>query len=128
MRIVRIVGDHFSIKVRFSFIHESIAQMAVCSISAYFDINDIIQGAGGLAFIHFDLTGACLSSKDLNVMWYCSHNCDKTALGLVISLDFTLIIKCKNVNVVSVFIMNITLRVNWIMLTFYFCYDREMTR
>ena len=36
----------------------------------------------------FDLTAAYLSSKDLSVMWYCSHNCDKSALGLVKSSDF----------------------------------------
>jgi len=33
MRIVRVVGDHVPIKVRFSFIHESIAEMALFSIS-----------------------------------------------------------------------------------------------
>ena len=32
-RIVRVVGDHVPIKVRFSFIHESFAEMAVFSIS-----------------------------------------------------------------------------------------------
>ena len=32
-RIVRVVGDHVPIKVRFSFIHESIAEMALFSIS-----------------------------------------------------------------------------------------------
>jgi len=38
----------------------------------------------------FDLTGTCLSSKVLRVVWYCSHNCDKSALGLLISSDFTM--------------------------------------
>ena len=33
MNIVRVVGDHVSIKVRFRFIHESIAEMALFSIS-----------------------------------------------------------------------------------------------
>jgi len=32
-RIVRVVGDHVPIKVRFSFIHDSIAEMALFSIS-----------------------------------------------------------------------------------------------
>jgi len=32
-RIVRVVGNHVSIKVGFSFIHESIAEMALFSIS-----------------------------------------------------------------------------------------------
>ena len=39
----------------------------------------------GLGFMDFDLTGACLSSTGLSVVWYCSHNCYKSALGLVIS-------------------------------------------
>ena len=53
-------------------------------------ISGDIHGAGGLIFMDFDLTGACLSSKVLSVVWYCSHNCDKSALGLVISSDFTM--------------------------------------
>ena len=32
-RIVRVVGDHVLIKVRFRFIHESIAEMALFSMS-----------------------------------------------------------------------------------------------
>jgi len=32
-RIVRVIGDHVPIKVRFSFIHESIAEMGLFSIS-----------------------------------------------------------------------------------------------
>jgi len=36
-----------------------------------------------------DLKGACLSSKVLSEVWYCSSNRDKSALGLVISSDFT---------------------------------------
>ena len=32
-RIVRVVGDHVPIKVRFSFNHESIAKMTIVSIS-----------------------------------------------------------------------------------------------
>jgi len=48
------------------------------------------HGAGGLIFMDFDLTGVCLSSKVLSVVWYCSYNCDKSALGLVISSDFTM--------------------------------------
>ena len=32
-RIVRVVGDHVPLKARFSFIHESIAEMALFSIS-----------------------------------------------------------------------------------------------
>ena len=32
-RILRVVGDHVPVKVRFSFIHESIAEMALFSIS-----------------------------------------------------------------------------------------------
>jgi len=32
-RIVEVIGDHVSIKVRFSFIHESIAEMAPFNIS-----------------------------------------------------------------------------------------------
>jgi len=32
-RMVRVVGDHVPIKVRFSFIHESITEMALFSIS-----------------------------------------------------------------------------------------------
>jgi len=51
----------------------------------------------------FDLTGACLSSKVLSVVWYRSHSCDKSALGLVISSDFTM----SSLN---------ALRVNWIIL------------
>ena len=35
-----------------------------------------IHGAGGLSFMDFDLTGGCLLSKVLRVVWY---------LGLVIS-------------------------------------------
>jgi len=31
-RIIRVVGDHVPIKVRFSFIHDSIADMALFSI------------------------------------------------------------------------------------------------
>ena len=39
----------------------------------------------------FDLAGACLSSKVLSVVWYFySHNCDKSALGLLISSDFAM--------------------------------------
>ena len=41
-------------------------------------------------FMDFELTGVCLSSKSLIVAWYCSHNCAKSALGLVISSDFTM--------------------------------------
>ena len=61
-------------------------------------------------FYGFDLTGACLSSKVLSVVWYCSRNCDidKSALELVISSDA--IIKCKNANAVSIPIKYITLR------------------
>ena len=33
MRIVRVVGDHVPLKVRFSFIYESIAEMALFSTS-----------------------------------------------------------------------------------------------
>ena len=53
-------------------------------------ISGDIHGAGGLIFMDFDLTDRCLSSKVLSVVWYCSHNCDKSALGLVISSDFTM--------------------------------------
>ena len=35
-RIVRVVGDHVSIKVRFNFIHESIAEMALLSCARDF--------------------------------------------------------------------------------------------
>jgi len=49
-----------------------------------------IHGEGSLIFMDFDLTGVYLSSKHLSVVWYCSHNCDKSALGLVISSDFTM--------------------------------------
>ena len=44
---------------------------------------------GGLIFTDFYLTGACLSSKVLSVVWYCSHNGDKSALTLVISSNCT---------------------------------------
>jgi len=46
--------------------------------------------AGCLICMAFYLIGACLSSQVLSVVWYCSHNCDKSALGLVISSDFTM--------------------------------------
>ena len=46
-----------------------------------------IHGAGGFIFMDFDLTGACLSSKVLSVVWNYSRNCDKSALRLVISSD-----------------------------------------
>jgi len=48
-----------------------------------------IHGAG-VFFMDFDLKGACLSSTVLSVVCYCSHNCDKSTLGLVISSDFTM--------------------------------------
>jgi len=104
-RIVRVVP----IKIRFSFIHESMAEMVlfsisrpvVCVISSICVLNfgdalwkviisGDIHGVGGLFFMDFDLTGVCLSSKVLSVVWYCSHNCDKSALGLVISSHFTI--------------------------------------
>jgi len=53
-------------------------------------ISGDIQGAGGLTFTDFYLTGARLSSKILSVVCYCSHNSDKSALGFVISSDFTM--------------------------------------
>jgi len=53
-------------------------------------MSGVIQSACGLTFMDFDQTDVCLSSKDLSVVWYFSHNCDKSALGLVISSDFTL--------------------------------------
>ena len=53
-------------------------------------ISGDIHGGGGLLFMDFYLTGAFLSSKVLNVVWYCSHNCDKSALGLVIRSYFTM--------------------------------------
>jgi len=43
------------------------------------------HGAGGLIVVDFDLTAGCLSSKLLSAVWYCSHNSNKSALGLVIS-------------------------------------------
>ena len=39
-----------------------------------------MPGEGGFISTDFDLIGAYLSSKDLSVLWYCSHNNDKTAL------------------------------------------------
>ena len=53
-------------------------------------ISSDIHGAGGLLCMHFDLTGACLSSKALRVVCYCLHNCDTSVLGLVIRSDFTM--------------------------------------
>jgi len=53
-------------------------------------ISGDIHGKGGWIFMDFDLTGPCLSSKALSVVWYCSHICDKSALGLVISSHFTM--------------------------------------
>jgi len=50
-------------------------------------ISGDIHGSGGLIFMDFYLTGACLSSKVLSVVCYCSHNCDTSALGLVISSE-----------------------------------------
>ena len=53
-------------------------------------ISGDIHGAGGLNVMEFDLTGVCLSSKVLGVVWSYAHNCDKSALGLVISSDLAL--------------------------------------
>ena len=39
MKMVRAIGDHVSIKVRFSFIHESIAEMALFSLSRPVTLN-----------------------------------------------------------------------------------------
>ena len=55
-----------------------------------FIISGDIQGEGGLIVTDLFLTGACLSNKSLSLVWYCSYNCDKSALGLVISSDFTM--------------------------------------
>jgi len=53
-------------------------------------ISGDIHGERGLIFMDFDLTDRCLSSKVLSVVWYCSHNYDKSALGLMISSDLTM--------------------------------------
>ena len=85
--IVRVVRDHVPIKVKFSFIYESIAEMALFSISRpvrlsnYFHIrckysrrtltlaiSEDIHSAGSLIFMNFDLTGACLSSQVLDII------------------------------------------------------------
>jgi len=111
-RIVRVIGDHVILKARFSFKHVYFAEMTLFSISSLdllscmrdflqmrskyrrrtfaWNILGDIHGECGWIFMDFYLTGVCLSSKVLSVLWYCSHNCDKSSLGLVISSDFTM--------------------------------------
>jgi len=75
------------------------------------------------------VTVACLSSKILSVVWYSSHNYDKLSLGLVIRSNLTMSsLNARMANSAIIPIKNITLRVNWIMLKFCFCYDSEMIR
>jgi len=90
-RIVRVVRDHISIKVRFSFSHETIAEMALFSISRPVKLsgdlihNDMryklrrriialiksgdIQGAGDLSFTDFNLTGECRFKCGVDYSW-----------------------------------------------------------
>ena len=82
-------------------------------------ISGDIHGAGRLMFMDFDLTGACWSSKVLNVVCYCSYNCDKSCFRVGVKFRFyNVIIISKNINVVNIPIENITLRINWNMLNF----------
>jgi len=55
---------------------------------------------------------ACFSTKDISVAWYCSHNCDKSALRVGDQFRFYYIP-----------VKDIALRVNWIILKYYFSYD-----
>ena len=53
-------------------------------------ISGEIKGVDDFTFTDYDLTGAFLSSTVVSVVGYCTHNCDKSALGLVIRSDFTM--------------------------------------
>jgi len=88
MRFVRVVGDHIPIKVRFSLLHlqkwHGLVYLDLLSCVRDFllicskyqwrtlalIISGDIHGAGGLIFMDFDLTGACLSSKVLSVVLF----------------------------------------------------------
>jgi len=87
-RIVRVVENHIPITIRFSFFHESIAEMALfiiprlVKLCAWFPhmrskyrrrtlvliLSGDIHGAVCLILVDFDLTGVCLSNKVL--IWY----------------------------------------------------------
>jgi len=90
--LTMIIRVGVTIKVRFSFIRESIAEMTFCIVPVTLSrkflhtgseyqrrilpllISHEFNGASGLRFTDFGLTGACRSSKVLTVVWYYSQS------------------------------------------------------